>query len=278
MVWIALQRLERRQRVAADVSDHARLDGAQRHVGAHVRAARTQHRRAHERFGLGRLALDAPQCRGLRQNAGLDQSRAYDLGRELADAREVPLAVGPDAQRPHRGLDERLQLLDHQDPLDRRAEAAHQVFRQGVGDTQLQYAGAGGDLLHVGVGRSERDHAEVRALPLPADQLRGLEPGRELRLALDDERMAQARMDREHHVLGGILEEAAGGVLLALPGAYQAARVRQAGRAAHDHGSVEALAQLEGETREVERLLCVGGLQHRNRRELGEQTRVLLVL
>ena len=216
--------------------------------------------------------------RALRQRTGLDEPGADDLGGELADAREVPLALDRDAQRPHLGLDERLQLLDDQDPLHRLAEAAHQVPRQGVGDAQLEHAGAGGDLLHVGVGRPERDHAEVRAPPLPADQLRGLEPGPQPGLALDEQRVAQAGVDREHDVLGRILDEAARRVLLALSDAHQAARVREARGAAHDHGSVETLAQLEGEAREIERLLGVGGLQHRNVRELAEEARVLLVL
>jgi hypothetical protein len=90
--------------------------------------------------------------------------------------------------------------------------------------------------------------------------------------------VAQARVDREHDLLGRIVDEAARRVLFALSDAHQAARVREARGAAHHHGSVETLAQLEGEAREVERLLRIGGLQHRNRRELAEQARVLLVL
>ena len=125
-----LQRLDRCQRVAADVTADPRVQSSHGHVGRDVRATRTQDRRS-------RQWLNTQFCVGqvlywTWQDSGLVKPATDNLGRKFADPREKCLAFGLDSKSMQFVLNEWLQFLDYDHPLHRIAKFSYCFFGQRI--------------------------------------------------------------------------------------------------------------------------------------------------
>src|SRR5664280_1500715 len=231
----AAQRIEAGQRVAADIAGDTRAGRAYRHESRGVRAAGAQHRRTHQRFR--RPLIISLQTR--RQNAGLLEAGAHQLGRQLAGTRKEAFAFDLKSERADFLFDHRLELFDHENAIDRLAIAAQQVIRQRPGGAKLQHVGVGKHFAHIGVAGAGRDDAEAGVAFLPAIE-RGLgEIGFQLGLALDHQSVAWPRIGRDHDILRRLLDERTRRRHFAIADRHRTAGVRQPRRAAHDHWRIE---------------------------------------
>ena len=231
----AAQRIEARQGVAADIAGDTRAGRAHRHEGRGVRTTGAQHRRTHQRFR--RPLIISLQTR--RQNAGLLEAGAHQLGRQLAGTRKEAFAFDLKTERADFLFDHRLELLDHEDAIDRLAIAAQQVIRQRPGGAELQHVGVGKHFAHIGVAGARRDDAETGIALLPTIERGFGEIRLQLRLALDHHAMARPRIGRDHDVLRRLLDKSTWRRHFAIADRHRTAGVRQPRRAAHDHRRIE---------------------------------------
>src|SRR5208282_5225631 len=104
------------------------------------------------------------------------------------------------------------------------------------------------------------------------------EIGFQPRLALEYRAVAQPGVGRDHNVLRWPFEEAARRRFATIADHDRAAGMRQSCRAADDDWRVESFGKLEGELREIERLLRIARLEHGHAGEHAIEPRVLLVL
>ncbi|RPI30909.1 MAG: hypothetical protein EHM52_02580, partial [Actinomycetota bacterium] len=81
---------------------------------------------------------------------------------ELAPLREPALALTGDAGGEELLLEVRLELLDDEEPVDGRGEAAHGLDRQRVDQAELEEGGLGQRLFRRDVGGAGRHHADAR--------------------------------------------------------------------------------------------------------------------
>ena len=270
----AAQWIEACQGVAADIAGDARARGAHRHEARGVRAARAQHRRAHQRF-RGPLIISL-QTR--RQYAGLFKSGTDELRRQFAGTREEAFAFDLKSERADFFFNHRLEFLDHEDAVDRFTIAAEQFIRQRPGCAELQYVCVGERFAHIRIAGACRDDAKACIAFLPTRDRRFGKIRFQARLALDHCAMARPGIGRDHDVLRGLLDERARRRLFAIADRDRTAGMRKPGRAAHDHRRIEGLRQIERKAGEIKRLLRIARLEHRHGREHAVNSRVLLVL
>ena len=193
----------------------------------------------------------------------------------------MDLPFGVHAEQPHLLLQERVELLDHDHPLDAGREFAHHPGRDRPDHAQLQEGGVREHLARVLVDDAAGDDPQAAVAPLDAVVRKRLGELGQLADALLDHGAAQARPARGGHELVRVAQHPAGrGVIapLRLAQLHRRRRVRHAHHGAEDHRLVELLAHLERDADEILGLLAVGRLQHRHLGEPGVVAVVLLVL
>src|SRR6266508_1861173 len=264
-----------RERVAADVPRHDRAEVAQRHEADDVRTPRTEHRRPHrDRHGRG---LDAERCRA-GEETGLDEALAHALGGELAVAGEEGLPLHREPEAAQLLLEVWLELLHHEQTLDRSREAADRRHGERMRERQLQHGHVGDELADVLVRDPARDDADAGGATVDMVEAALVGVALERAEALEERRAALSRERGEHHVLRRIPDESADVDGRDGPARDERAGVGDARRRAQEDRRVEALAQLEREAREIARLGAVGRLEERHAREARVVPGVLLVL
>ena len=210
---------------------------------------------------------------------GKAQLFRHDILAELADAGEQAPSLDGQAERLAVELQEVVQLLDHDEPVDRGGELAQQPHGQRPDEAQLQNRGLrAAGLLHILVAGARGDDAELAGALFPAVAGRALGPGGERREPLLHDRVAQLGVARHHDVFLRILFINLLRHLDAPGERHDALRVGHARAHLQQHRRVELLGEGIGELGEFQRLLRVGRLEHRQLRGLGVVPGVLLVL
>ena len=222
----AAQRLERGQRVAADVAGHARAGSRAPPCRLEV-CGQPAHSTGGRTSGSG--AQPARCARGC-EHAGLLETGAHQFRREFAQARErtpCPRPSMPSARQfasrsPARALRPRTPVR----PMRRSARSSSSGSGQDA--PSLSTLASGSDFAHVGVAGAGGDHAEASRRPF-SQRLIGAVSRYSFRFASRSSTTAwrRARVRRDHHVLGRVLDEAARRRFGALAEAHRAAGVRQ---------------------------------------------------
>ena len=200
---------------------------------------------------------------------GLDAQHAlaYQLGVQLVQLAGELLAGAGDAGGLDLILHERIQLLDDVQLLHLTGEVADQIHGQGIGQAQLQegralrenllgvlIADGGGDDAHLAVAQLHLVQAVL--------QRAGAAVLSQLHQTLLHDGVVQIGVGGGADVLAGVAGIGGCGVLHAIAELHQTLAVTDTGGGAVQHGCVELLGDLAGQTHEVLALLGVAGLHH----------------
>ena len=235
--------------------------------------------------------------------------------RQFTPLREPLLALAGDAGGQQLLLEVRLELLDHEETVDGRREAADDLDRQGLDHAELEEGRVGQCFPGRDVGGAGRDDADARRPAAPQGDQAGaggagprLHPGelagerrllgvlREALHALEQAAVQRPRVARQQAVLLGdavrrlalglgpaqaarvavARDRRAAAFVVLVADAHQRLLVRRLDAQAHHDRHVELLAQVEGQPRELVALLAVGRLEHRHAADAPEVAVVLL--
>ena len=190
------ERRHRAQSITADIAEHRALALFERIEQSAMRTARAHHRRTH-----GDFVIEFHSARN-RATEGFSDH----VLRELIDHGQEVFALDRQAERTDMRFDDRIELLNHDQPLDLRREIFDQLDRQRIDQPEFQHARLVAEhLFDVLITRRRCDDPELRRAPLDPIERRGLRILDQLLRPRLDDRVTALRIARHHDVLRDVL-------------------------------------------------------------------------